>query len=126
MPADYIGFLYASAVVTGGVIGFVKSGITLQVVIKSSKLTLTLFSKTGSTPSLVAGLLFGAALGYGAYEASKQPPNYIPQIATGLTLGSMMAFRYLNSGKFMPAGLITALSAVVVLRSGYHMYELRK
>lgn len=38
---------------------------------------------------------------------------------TSAVLGGLMGYRFINSGKFMPAGLITILSAGMVMRFGY-------
>ncbi|MCL4133819.1 UNVERIFIED_CONTAM: hypothetical protein GTU68_058061, partial [Idotea baltica] len=64
---------------------------------------------TGSIPSLGAGLLFGSILTFGAYQLSQNPNNYYVSLGTSTILGGMMGMRYMNSGKFMPAGLITCL-----------------
>lgn len=64
---------------------------------------------TGSVPSLGAGLLFGSLLGYGAYQLSENPGNYYLTLGTSTVLGGIMGMRFLNSGKFMPPGLIAAM-----------------
>merc|ERR1712168_760232 len=97
MPTDYVGYAYASAVALGGAIGYVKAG---------------------SIPPLGAGLLFGSVLGYGAYQLSENPNNYYLTLGTSTVLGGMMGMRFLNSGKFMPPGLIAALSLAMVARLG--------
>merc|ERR1712168_933872 len=97
MPTDYVGYAYASAVALGGIMGYVKAG---------------------SIPSLGAGLLFGSVLGVGAYQMSENPNNYYLTLGTSTVLGGMMGMRFLNSGKFMPPGLIAALSLGMVLRLG--------
>ena len=63
----------------------------------------------GSVPSLGAGLLFGSVLGYGAYQLSENPANYYLSLGTSSVLGGIMGMRYINSGKFMPPGLIALL-----------------
>lgn len=70
----------------------------------------------GSIPSLGAGLLFGGILGFGAYQTSQNPDNYYVTLGTSVVLGGLMGARYYNSGKFMPAGLITVLSVLMVCR----------
>ncbi|XP_064101941.1 transmembrane protein 14C-like isoform X1 [Macrobrachium nipponense] len=97
MGIDFISYGYATAVAFGGVIGYVKAG---------------------SVPSLGAGLLFGSVLGYGAYQLSENPSNYYLTLGTSTVLGGMMGMRYLNSGKFMPPGLIALLSLAMVARLG--------
>ncbi|XP_066950254.1 transmembrane protein 14C isoform X1 [Macrobrachium rosenbergii] len=97
MGIDFISYGYATAVAFGGVLGYVKAG---------------------SVPSLGAGLLFGSVLGYGAYQLSENPSNYYLTLGTSSVLGGMMGMRYLNSGKFMPPGLIALLSLAMVARLG--------
>ncbi|XP_045582124.1 transmembrane protein 14C [Procambarus clarkii] len=97
MVVDYISYAYAAVVAVGGVVGYVKAG---------------------SVPSLGAGLLFGSLLGYGAYQMSANPANYYLTLGTSTVLGGMMGMRYLNSGKFMPPGLIAVISLAMVARLG--------
>ncbi|KAA0185226.1 hypothetical protein HAZT_HAZT011680 [Hyalella azteca] len=73
---------------------------------------------TGSLPSLGAGIVFGTALCYGAYQLSENPKNYQLSLGTSILLGAFMGARFYNSGKFMPAGLITTLSLLNVGRLG--------
>ncbi|KAK9892083.1 hypothetical protein WA026_018285 [Henosepilachna vigintioctopunctata] len=95
MTVDVIGFVYAGVVAAGGIVGYVKAG---------------------SIPSLAAGLVFGSALTYGAYQQSVVPPNYIPQLVTASMLTGVMGYRFYNSGKIMPAGLICIISAGVIVK----------
>ncbi|CAL4064936.1 unnamed protein product [Meganyctiphanes norvegica] len=97
MGVDIISYAYAATVAAGGVMGFVKAG---------------------SVPSLGAGLLFGSVLGYGAYQLSENPNNYYLTLGTSTLLGGMMGMRYMNSGKFMPPGLVAIMSLGMVLRLG--------
>lgn len=97
MGVDYISYAYASAVALGGIIGYAKAG---------------------SIPSLGAGLLFGSVLGYGAYQLSENPNNYYLTLGTSTALGGLMGMRFLNSGKFMPPGLIAVMSLAMVARLG--------
>lgn len=62
-----------------------------------------------SIPSLAAGLLFGSVLGYGAYQTSQDPTNVAVFLGTSTALGSLMGYRFYNSGKIMPAGVIAIL-----------------
>ncbi|XP_077256374.1 transmembrane protein 14C [Temnothorax americanus] len=96
MPIDIAAFAYAAAVAGGGVLGYVKSS---------------------SIPSLAAGLLFGSVLGYGAYQTSQDPTNVAVFLGTSTALGGLMGYRFYNSGKIMPAGVIAMLSAVMVVRT---------
>lgn len=95
MPFDVVSAVYAALVATGGVIGYLKAG---------------------SIPSLAAGLSFGSVLGVGAYLTSVNPNNYYLTFGTSAVLGSLMGYRFVNSGKFMPAGLIAILSLGMVVR----------
>ena len=95
MPFDVISAGFAALVATGGVIGYAKAG---------------------SIPSLAAGLTFGGILGVGAYLTSVDPNNYYLTAGTSAVLGSFMGYRFYNSGKFMPAGLICLLSIGMVAR----------
>ncbi|XP_056642555.1 transmembrane protein 14C [Diorhabda carinulata] len=92
---DIPGFLYAGLVSAGGVFGYYKAG---------------------SVPSLAAGLIFGGALAYGAFETSRDPSNYTFQLATTSILAGVMGYRYYNSGKIMPAGAVCLLSVAMILR----------
>lgn len=71
----------------------------------------------GSVPSLGAGLLFGSALAYGAWQISQDPANYSVQLATSSILAGVMGYRFYNSGKIMPAGVVCALSVLMILRT---------
>lgn len=70
----------------------------------------------GSVPSLAAGLVFGGALTYGAYQMSGQPPNYVPQLVTSSILAGVMGYRFYNSGKIMPAGMVCILSVAIIAK----------
>ena len=77
MPVDLFSAIYAGAVTTGGLVGFLKAG---------------------SKPSLFAGLLFGSLLGYGTYLTSVNPNNYYLTLGTSSILASVMGFRFYKSG----------------------------
>ncbi|XP_019968158.1 transmembrane protein 14C-like [Paralichthys olivaceus] len=95
MALDWIGFSYAVLVSAGGIIGFVKAG---------------------SVTSLAAGLLFGLLAAVGAYLASQNPKNVWLSLGTSGTLTVVMGLRFINSWKFMPAGLMTLLSGLMLVR----------
>ncbi|XP_063054577.1 transmembrane protein 14C-like [Engraulis encrasicolus] len=95
MESDLVGYAYAVLVASGGVIGFVRAG---------------------SVASLFAGLLFGAAAWMGAYRRSQNSQNYRLSLGTSAVLAAVMGFRFLNSGKFMPAGLVAAASVLMLVR----------
>ncbi|CAK9810983.1 Transmembrane protein 14C [Anthophora quadrimaculata] len=96
MSVDILGYVYAATVAAGGVFGYVKAK---------------------SIPSLGAGLVFGSVLGYGAYQTSQDPTNIRLSIAATMVLGGIMGFRYYNSGKIMPAGMLTLLSAIMLVKT---------
>ncbi|CAG0883983.1 unnamed protein product [Darwinula stevensoni] len=85
---DFLGFGYAAVVAVGGLIGYVKAG---------------------SIPSLAAGLAFGGILGAGAYMTSQDNSKVYFPLITSIALTGLMGYRFYNSGKFMPAGLVATL-----------------
>ncbi|XP_053185976.1 transmembrane protein 14C-like [Scomber japonicus] len=95
MALDWIGFSYAALVVIGGFIGYVKAG---------------------SVTSLVAGLLFGLLAAGGAYLGSQNPKNVWLSLGTTGVLTGVMGMRFLSSWKFMPAGLMTLASGLMLAR----------
>lgn len=118
---DYVSYIYALTILAGGAMGY---------------------AKTGSMPSLGAGVLFGgaAALGEphifsifyngdkklnwfglkGAWQISQNPKNSTLAILTSGALLSVMGLRFYKTGKLMPAGLIAGLS---FLQSGRLCYN---
>nr|XP_006004485.1 PREDICTED: transmembrane protein 14C [Latimeria chalumnae] len=77
----------------------------------------------GSVPSLVAGLVFGSVAGLGAYQTSQDPKNvWLSLLACG-TLTGVMGYRFYNSGKFMPAGLVATASLLMLGRLGMRMMQ---
>ncbi|XP_062337196.1 transmembrane protein 14C-like [Osmerus eperlanus] len=93
MAIDWIGFCYAAFVSSGGIIGYVKAG---------------------SVASLVAGLVFGVLAGIGAYLISQDSKNVWVLLGTSGSLSVVMGMRFLNSWKFMPAGLMAGTSVLMV------------
>ncbi|XP_062561261.1 transmembrane protein 14 homolog [Armigeres subalbatus] len=91
---DVVGIIFAILVAAGGVFGYIKAG---------------------SLPSLIAGVSFGILLAVGAYFNSIQEPIPLIQIIFLLLLGVLMGFRWVRSGNFMPAGMLTVLSAAVLV-----------
>ncbi|EEB16702.1 transmembrane protein 14C, putative [Pediculus humanus corporis] len=98
MVADIYGFAYAATVAAGGIMGYVKAQ---------------------SLPSLAAGLVFGGLLGYGAYQLTKNANSYQLSLGASLFLTVIMGYRFVNSGKIMPAGVVAGLSLINVLRLSY-------
>lgn len=66
-----------------------------------------------SIPSLGAGLLFGSILGYGAFLSSQNEQNYGVILGSSAALGGLMGYRFYNTGKIMPAGMIAAVRYVL-------------
>jgi uncharacterized membrane protein (UPF0136 family) len=58
---------------------------------------------------MTTGLLFSSILGYGAYRSTQDPQNYGIMLGTNALLGGVMGYRFLNTGKIMPAGLIAII-----------------
>lgn len=67
-------------------------------------------------PSLGTGVLFGGALALGAWQVSHNPSNYSLQLATSAILAGIMGYRFYNTGKAMPAGMICAMSLAMIVR----------
>jgi uncharacterized membrane protein (UPF0136 family) len=87
--------VYALLVVIGGIVGYVKAR---------------------SQQSLISGLISGIALAI-AWYLSLQNPTSGFALATFLALGLLIVFaiRFRKTGKFMPAGLMAALSLVAMV-----------
>ncbi|CAO1369082.1 unnamed protein product [Diamesa tonsa] len=96
MAIDYLGYGFAAIVAAGGIFGFVKAG---------------------SVASLSAGLIFGALLAAGSFMNGRSPPKPLLQLVVTLILLIMMGYKFSQSGKFMPAGLIVVLSIIIFVRS---------
>ncbi|KAL4657108.1 transmembrane protein 14C-like [Arapaima gigas] len=103
MHVDWLAYGYAALVACGGIVGYAKAG---------------------SIPSLVAGLFFGGLAGFGSYQMSHNPKNVWLFLAASGTLAGIMGFRFLNSRRFMPAGLAATASVLMLLKVG--LARLRK
>lgn len=55
------------------------------------------------------GVLFGALIGLGAYQTTRNPNNYYLALGSSIALAGFMGKRFLDSGKLMPAGLIAGV-----------------
>lgn len=96
MAVDWIGLGYAALVSSGGVFGYVKAG---------------------SVTSLVVGLVIGLCAAVGSYMTSQNPRNsWLLQGSAG-TVAVVMGLRFLSSFKFMPAGMLTAVSLLLLLKT---------
>ncbi|KAJ8272899.1 hypothetical protein GJAV_G00094760 [Gymnothorax javanicus] len=102
MPVDWFGYGYAGLVTAGGIMGYAKAG---------------------SIPSLIAGLFFGLLSAIGAYQISQNPRNIWVSLVTAGVLAGIMGIRFLNSGKFMPAGLMTAASILMLVKIGLSLFQ---
>ncbi|BFY99331.1 hypothetical protein BsWGS_02371 [Bradybaena similaris] len=98
MPVDIVTALYAATIAAGGIIGYVKAG---------------------SVPSLAMGVACGTLVMVGAYQMKQDPKNVTLALVTSAVLTGVMGYRFANSGKFMPAGLVATLSLLMVMRLGY-------
>ncbi|KAK3781010.1 hypothetical protein RRG08_046314 [Elysia crispata] len=99
-PVDLITAAYAATVAAGGIMGY---------------------AKRGSVPSLAMGVTCGALMMYGAYQIAQDPRDVKLSLVTSAVLTGVMGYRFANSGKFMPAGLVGALSLLMVCRLAYMM-----
>ncbi|XP_066534713.1 transmembrane protein 14A [Hoplias malabaricus] len=95
MAVDWVGFGYAAAIVFGGFMGY---------------------KRKGSLVSLIAGLFFGTISAYGAYRISADPGDIWTSLAASGVLAAVMGMRFKKSGKLMPAGIMTGLSLLMVVR----------
>ncbi|KAJ2140162.1 Transmembrane protein 14C, partial [Coemansia sp. RSA 678] len=75
------------------------------------------YFKSGSVASLVSGLVFGALISFSAQLAAGNSKSYslLPAILC-LVLCLVMGNRFLNSKKFMPAGMVATTSLLMVIR----------
>uniref|UniRef100_A0A669BNN7 Transmembrane protein 14A n=1 Tax=Oreochromis niloticus TaxID=8128 RepID=A0A669BNN7_ORENI len=70
----------------------------------------------GSVMSLMAGLVFGGLSAFGAYNITNDPKDIKVSLLSSGVLAVIMGMRYKNSGKLMPAGIMTGLSLLMVFR----------
>ncbi|XP_063408769.1 transmembrane protein 14C-like [Mytilus trossulus] len=99
---DFVSIAYALTVTAGGLLGYIRAG---------------------SIPSLAAGVVCGGLMGVGAYQTSQDPKNIGLSLVTSALLTGVMGYRFMNSGKFMPAGLVAGLSILMVCRYGYRFMK---
>ena len=72
------------------------------------------YVKKGSTPSLIAGVTFGSLLVGSGYLIAKTDLQYQGHSLATASSGLMalgMAYRYMNTTKFMPSGMVAVLGA---------------
>lgn len=63
-----------------------------------------------------SGVTFGSLAALGAYQMSADPARYQSLLVVSCILAALMGYRYTNSGKFMPAGLVASLSIATAVR----------
>ena len=96
MPSfDPLGLAYGLLVSGGGIYGYARSG---------------------SVPSVVAGVSFGVLAIAGSMQLATDPKNIWILLASSGTLSILMGARYYHSGKFMPAGVIATASIAMSLK----------
>lgn len=101
---DPISIAFALLVFIGGIIGYVSKQ---------------------SSVSLIAGTIFFILLAAATFvEGSRKNPY--PLLLTLAVLGGMMAYRYGQSGTFMPSGLVAALAIIMIARHSYLIYLRRQ
>lgn len=91
----YLVLIYALIIFAGGIIGYVKAG---------------------SMPSIIMGTIFGTLLAGSAIGMLRH--RHIGKYAAlGLTFAliAFFTYRYMVTGKFMPAGLMSVISSTVAL-----------
>eukprot|EP01135_Chromosphaera_perkinsii_P006295 Nk52_evm24s485 gene=Nk52_evmTU24s485 len=102
-----VAFNYASGVILclGGAMGFVKKS---------------------SIPSLIGGMASGLLLIYSGYVISNGNALTGHSIAagTGAMLSMMMMPRFINSGKFMPTGVVSMIAVGVTIYNGIKLEAL--
>lgn len=94
---------YAALLVLGGIIGWRVGG-----------------SRTSLTSSLISAALLSVA-----YRISREEPRVGFLIATvvALALAVVFVFRLRKTGKFMPSGMMLALSAIVAVILAWSTYQ---
>ena len=86
-------WVYAALVILGGILGWVKAR---------------------SRPSLVAGLVFGLALAVSGWAIFQELRGGGPaSLVLAVLLLAVMTLRFRRTRKFMPAGLVAVVSALV-------------
>ncbi len=99
---DILSIAYAFVILVGGLAGYAKAG---------------------SISSLAAGLLFSLFAAFSAYQTSSNPTSVYSGMLTSGSLLSVMSYRFMISGKFMPAGLVAVLSAAQFIRLALRLFK---
>jgi len=80
------------------------------------------YTATRSVPSLVAGLVFGGALGASGYliqDPNMRETGRALALGTSLVLGGVMGVRLLRTGKVYPAGVLATVGLGSAAWHGY-------
>lgn len=88
-------FIFAALTIVGGVMGFVKAGSTASIVAGGISGVLIVIAALLLKTNLVVGLALGGVV--------------------ALALAGRFAPAFISTGKFMPAGMMTILSAIAVV-----------
>jgi len=94
---EFLGYLYALLIAGGGIVGYIKAG---------------------SIMSLIMGLLFGSLAGLGAYRVSVNSSQYLLGLLVSLAMFGRFGQNFYQTGKVMPAGIVTLCSLIMLLRYG--------
>ncbi|KAI9228861.1 MAG: transmembrane protein 14C-like protein [Piptocephalis tieghemiana] len=100
-PTDIAGYSFALTILLGGVSGYAKAG---------------------SLASLLSGLVFGLAMAYAASKTSINPQDSHMAFGVCFILALVMGMRFVRTGKFMPAGLISIISLAFLYRYGRRLF----
>eukprot|EP01121_Diplochlamys_sp_Union-15-3_P011054 TRINITY_DN3171_c0_g3_i8.p1 TRINITY_DN3171_c0_g3~~TRINITY_DN3171_c0_g3_i8.p1 ORF type:complete len:103 (-),score=11.78 TRINITY_DN3171_c0_g3_i8:27-335(-) len=75
------------------------------------------YIKSGSLPSLGAGLTFAILIAIGDVLKGSEKTNFWTKFVfvTWAILALLMGFRFVSSWKFMPAGLMTVISITMTM-----------
>ncbi|XP_077165284.1 transmembrane protein 14A [Paroedura picta] len=95
MSVDWIGVAYAAVLGLGGAVGYIRKG---------------------SKISLVAGLVSGLLALYGAYCVTHNPKDVKVSLFTAFILTTVMGVRFKKTKRLMPAGILSGLSLLMILR----------
>ncbi|XP_066496596.1 transmembrane protein 14A [Tiliqua scincoides] len=92
---DWIDIGYSAILALGGAVGYIRKG---------------------SKISLIAGLIFGSMASVGAYYIAQDPRDVKISLFTAFIVTTVMGVRFKRTKKLMPAGIIAALSLLMILR----------
>ncbi|KAI3386387.1 hypothetical protein SNEBB_007847 [Seison nebaliae] len=98
---DYFSIFYGTSVILGGGLGFLKAR---------------------SVISLASGLIFGTAILVGANKFANDQNDYQLLLFSTFGLFAIMGFRFWDSAKLMPAGIVFGLSGFELARLFYRLY----